>query len=300
MDKKKVISSPFRWAGSKKKLLNEMLISFDSEKEIYIEPFLGSGIVLLNIINQKSYKRYYVNDINQNIIDFYKEIQMNLLDLIKELKIITHKYNEFSSLKEKERFFYNKRERFNGRNISKLEKSVLFWFLMKTCFNGVYRVNSHNEFNVPFGKKEKIVLDEDYFVKINELIQDVHFMCEPYEKFINQLNEFVNYDDCFIYMDPPYLPETSSTINHILYTKNKFKHMEFIKYLNSIKKTKASIMISMSKSKYGDLLYGAGFHMNSLNEIIRTVNPHRIIKSKEIAYTNYELKIKNKHFIKEV
>lgn len=129
-------------------------------------------------------------------------------------------------------------------------------------------------------------------MKVSELIQSVHFICKPYDEFISELNGLVSLDECFIYMDPPYLPETSSTINHVLYTTNKFKHMEFVKYLYSLKeKSNASIMISMSKSKYGDLLYGSGFYINSLNGIIRTVNPHRIIKSKEVVYTNYKLKI---------
>ncbi|MCV38717.1 DNA adenine methylase, partial [Listeria monocytogenes] len=69
---KNVITAPIRWTGSKKKLLNEMLLTFDKEKSVYIEPFLGSGTVLLNVLSQNMYKKYYVNDINSNLINFYQ------------------------------------------------------------------------------------------------------------------------------------------------------------------------------------------------------------------------------------
>ncbi len=73
--KNKVINSPIRWAGSKKKILNEMLNFFDKTSKIYIEPFLGSGVVLINLINnieEFDFEEIYVNDINSNIINFYK------------------------------------------------------------------------------------------------------------------------------------------------------------------------------------------------------------------------------------
>ena len=73
--KNEVLSSPIRWAGSKKRILNEMLESFKKDKENYIEPFLGSGVVMINVLNNIDtlhYKNIYVNDINSNIIHFYK------------------------------------------------------------------------------------------------------------------------------------------------------------------------------------------------------------------------------------
>lgn len=73
--KNEVLSSPIRWAGSKKRVLNEMLESFKKDKENYIEPFLGSGVVMINVLNNINilhYKNIYVNDINSNIIHFYK------------------------------------------------------------------------------------------------------------------------------------------------------------------------------------------------------------------------------------
>lgn len=82
----KVYSSPLRWTGSKKKLLNEMLIMFDKNKRIYIEPFLGSGIVLINTIENNMFEEYYVNDVNESLINFYVCLKENLVLLCGEIK----------------------------------------------------------------------------------------------------------------------------------------------------------------------------------------------------------------------
>ena len=73
----KVYGSPLRWAGSKKKLLNEMLVMFDQDKKIYVEPFLGSGIVLINTLIYNLYDEYYVNDVNENIVNFFLDLKSN-------------------------------------------------------------------------------------------------------------------------------------------------------------------------------------------------------------------------------
>lgn len=294
VEMKDVISGPFRWTGSKKKLLNEMLESFDKKKCIYVEPFLGSGIVMLNVINQKKYDKIYVNDINENIIDFYLQIQNNLFLLLCEMEKIADIYNGKKSLKDKETYYYEMRRLFNENSLNKSKKCAMFWFLMKTGFNGVYRVNSKNKFNVPFGQKEKINFDVEQYTYMNRLIKNVHFYCESYNVFFEKIQKEINFNDCFIYCDPPYLPETASTINHTLYTKEKFYHKEFVEYLSELKnKNDISLMISMSESAYGNLLYGSGFYVKPLSEIVRTVNPKRIVKSKEVAYTNYLLEIEN-------
>ena len=81
-----IVNSPIRWAGSKKKILNEMLNTFPKNKKNYIEMFLGSGVVLLNVLDNKDtlkYKNFYVNDINSNIINFYILLRDNIDGAIK-------------------------------------------------------------------------------------------------------------------------------------------------------------------------------------------------------------------------
>ena len=89
----KVLNSPIRWAGSKKKILNEMLNAFKPVKDNYIECFLGSGVVLINVLKNNDklkYKNFYVNDINSNIINFYKLLQKKPEYLIKEIIELHH------------------------------------------------------------------------------------------------------------------------------------------------------------------------------------------------------------------
>ena len=108
----KVINAPIRWAGSKKKLLNEMLHAFEADKDVYIEPFLGSGIVLLNVLENQMYRKYYVNDINDNLILFYNTLKNDSDRLIKRIEVLCREYNRLSNDEEKWNYFYKKRDEF--------------------------------------------------------------------------------------------------------------------------------------------------------------------------------------------
>jgi DNA adenine methylase len=282
-----VISSPIRWAGSKKKLLNEMLEIFSKDKENYIEPFLGSGVVLINIlINSEKfkYKNYYVNDINGNIISFFEAIQKNCANVILELDKLVNSYNSMINLKEKEEFYYQIREKYNKLN-SKDEKAVLFWFLMKAGYNGVYRVNRSGLFNVPYGKKEIINIDKENLEKISFLIKKVNFYNMEYISFLKLMIKNKINNKAFIYFDPPYLPDDAIlNQNQVLYTKKIFDHFEFVE--NVININKSDIVISMTESKLAEKIYGERFHKIKILDIIRTINPRKNFKSREIVYTN--------------
>lgn len=288
---KKVYSSPLRWTGSKRKLLNEMLIMFDQEKKIYIEPFLGSGIVLINALEYELYDEYYVNDINENLINFYLDLKNNLDSLMYKIKKMTLIYNKLSSPDLKECFYYEKRKQFNENRISNITRSTVFWFLMKTGFNGVYRVNSQKKFNVPFGKKYKIVFDEGYFIELSKKIQNVNFFCEDYRSFLTHVKEINAIEKCFIYCDPPYIPETETTKNQILYTVDRFEHSEFLNFLENNFLQECSVMVSMSKSETSTELYCQYFNIClKVNDIIRNVNPNKCLNSIEEGYLNYTIK----------
>ena len=126
----KVINAPIRWAGSKKKLLNEMLHAFEADKDVYIEPFLGSGIVLLNVLENQMYRKYYVNDINDNLILFYNTLKNDSDRLIKRIEVLCREYNRLSNDEEKWNYFYKKRDSFNKKQIRCVTRSALFWFLI--------------------------------------------------------------------------------------------------------------------------------------------------------------------------
>ena len=289
----KVLNSPIRWAGSKKKILNEMLNAFRREKENYIECFLGSGVVLINVLKNNDklkYKNFSVNDINSNIINFYKLLQDKPNYLINEISKLADDYNKLT-MKEKAEYYYEKRDKFNDTR-KKNEKSVLFYFLMKTGFNGVYRENSLGKFNVPFGKKEKIVVNREYLEKMSELIQPVVFYNLTYEEFLDEMKTQNKIANSFMYFDPPYLPDDMLVSQkQELYTNDTFDHVKFVKTVSNLKAK--CIMISMSDSKSADDIYLNGiFEKNSMKEILRTINPKKLFSSTEIAFTNYQIRIK--------
>lgn len=289
----KVLNSPIRWAGSKKKILNEMLNAFKRKRENYIECFLGSGVVLINVLKNNDklkYKKFFANDINSNIINFYKLLQSNPSYLIKEINKLAEVYNTLT-ISKKEEYYYELRDKFNSTN-KKNDKSVLFYFLMKTGFNGVYRENRFGKFNVPFGRKEKIIVDKEYLENLSELIQPVVFYNLKYEAFLEEMKRQGNIKDSFMYFDPPYLPDDMLVSQkQELYTNDTFDHNKFV---TTVCKLKAEfVMISMSDSKKADKIYLNGnFIKNSMKEILRTINPIKLFPSTEVSFTNYPIKLK--------
>lgn len=288
----KVINAPIRWAGSKKKLLNEMLHAFEADKDVYIEPFLGSGIVLLNVLENQMYRKYYVNDINNNLILFYNTLKNDSAQLIKRIEVLCREYNSFSDDGEKWDYFYKKRDSFNKKQIRCVTRSALFWFLMKAGYNGVYRVNSEGKFNVPCGKRDKIVCNKEKMEEISKKIQNVEFSCMDYNLFIDMVLEKEKKKSIFMYCDPPYMPETKASQKHILYTQNGFEHEKFMEYIDEIcNKSDIAIMISMAETKSVVQIYKkySRFTKVKIDEIVRKVNPTKQMKSKEIAFVNYEV-----------
>ena len=286
----KVLNSPIRWAGSKKKVLVEMLNAFKPNRENYIECFLGSGVVLINVLkknNTLNYKNFYVNDINPHIINFYKLLQNNPHHIIKQIGELVEVYNNYD-MSKKEEYYYELRMQFNEEKDLD-NKSILFYFLMKTGFNGVYRENKAGKFNVPFGRKEKIVLNADYLMELSKLIQPVNFYNLDYKTFLNKMKEDGKIDNSFMYFDPPYLPDDSLVSQkQELYTKDIFDHKLFVRTITELKGK--YVMISMSDSKQADEIYGK-FIKNNMKEILRTINPIKLFSSTEIAFTNYKIEL---------
>lgn len=285
---KEVISSPIRWAGSKKKILNEMLTFFDNKSKYYVEPFLGSGVVLINLINNIKdfeYKKFFVNDINANIINFYIILRDNFKFIEKNISSIVNEYNELYDISQKEKFYYDIRQKFNEITDEQDKKSIYFYFLMKSGYNGVYRENRNGKFNVPFGKKDKINCDIENMKRVSDKLQNVEFYNCDYQEFFKELNKKKVLGDAFVYFDPPYIPE-EKVVNkkQELYTSKIFEHEEFIKNIDKLKINK--FLISMSDSKKADLIYG-DLNKYVVNDIIRTINPLKTIKSTEIVYSNY-------------
>lgn len=286
----KVINSPIRWAGSKRKLLNEMLRTFDLSKKIYVEPFIGSGIVFLNVLNNDMYDRYYINDINSSIYNFFQSLIYNFDELASLLDNFIRFFNSLS-LEKKEIYYYEIRKKYNTvvnqKTYDSLDKSVMFWFLMKAGFNGVYRLNMNGFFNVPFGKKKKIKHSINELSHLLEKFKSVKLFNMGYEDFISVVYNCEIKEQCFIYMDPPYVAKIHQKKDTNLYTNTTFDHYRFVDF--TIKHLyQSTYIISMEDHESSSKIYNNKFIKFKYNDIIRSINPKKTFKAQEVGYSNFD------------
>jgi len=228
------IAKPFlKWAGGKTQLITEieknLPYSVIDKKFTYIEPFVGSGAVLFWMLNKfATLEKAIVNDINKDLINTYKTIQSIPKELISILEILQGEYHSLeNSTEDKKAYYYQKRELFNNRKQSQTEHSALFIFLNRTCFNGLYRVNKKNEFNVPIGSyKKPTIYDKSNILIVSEALQKVELLCGDFEQTINYTSS-----NTLFYFDPPYKPlNETSCFNS--YAKDEFNDNEQIRLKN--------------------------------------------------------------------
>ena len=224
-------AKPFlKWAGGKTQLIEQIKNNLPEivfkEKFTYIEPFVGSGAVLFWLLSEfPNMKKAVINDINKELIDTYEVIAQNPHDLISILEILQNEYHELEGNQEdKKQYYYEKRNLFNLRNKGKIEQSALFIFLNRTCFNGLYRVNRKNEFNVPIGSyKKPTICDRENIMAVSDALQKVEIICGDFEQTVEHAGE-----NTLFYFDPPYKP-LNQTSSFNSYTKNEFDDKEQIR-----------------------------------------------------------------------
>lgn len=232
------ITKPFlKWVGGKTQIIDEVISSFPREIANYYEPFLGGGSVLLALLSHvesgsiRVTGRVYASDLNENLINLYKNIQSNVDDVITEVKTLMDQFNRCTvekmeakpttqeeAMESKESYYYWVRKCFNEMSIDSrktAKASAMMLFLNKTCFRGVYRESS-NGFNVPYGNyKNPSIIDETHIRDVSELIKDVVFRVCSFETMFENIE---NGD--FVYSDPPYAPECDTSF--VSYTKEGF------------------------------------------------------------------------------
>jgi len=226
-------AKPFiKWVGGKTQLIetieNSLPKYFGNQSDLtYIEPFVGGGAVLFWILQKyPNIKKAVINDINPDLTTVYKTIKTNPKELIMELRSIANEYLPLSEEKRKE-YYLAKRDRFNTKSLEPVENSALFIYLNRTCFNGLYRVNSKGLFNVPFGKyANPKICDEQTILADSELLQKVEILTGDFEATLKFVGE-----NSFFYFDPPYKP-LSETSSFNSYAKEEFNDKEQIRLGN--------------------------------------------------------------------
>jgi len=256
---------PFlKWAGGKTQLLSQLQENYPNLSEIksYYEPFLGGGAVFFDLVNcDTGIEKFYLSDINPDLILTYKIVQQDVGYLIKKLGTMQGKYLQLSS-EERKAYFYDIRDRFNHYGLMD-RASPLLIFLNKTCFNGLYRVNKKGEFNVPFGDyKNPKILDIENLEKVSTALKGVSLEIAGFEHLLDcDIDE-----STFIYFDPPYRPVSKSS-SFTAYSGN-FDDDDQIKLsqvFRDLDRRGAKLMLSNSDTDDGFYeRYYAGFNIHKV------------------------------------
>lgn len=293
---------PFvKWAGGKGSLIPQLNNFYPYELkngiiERYIEPFVGGGAVLIDILQKYDVQEAYAFDINIDLINSYNVIKNDVEDLITNLKQMETEYLQLEQ-EGRKNYFYNKRDEYNNYTLEENEHSIQraaqFIYLNRTCFNGLYRVNKAGKFNVPMGShKNPTICDEENLRNLSKLIQNVQFQYGDYRRSMEYVTE-----NTFVYFDPPYRP-LNVTSGFTSYTKEDFNdknQKELAEFYRELNEQNAKLMLSNSNPKntnkedtFFDNIY-QGFNIDEIYAS-RMINANSKGRGKisEILVTNYD------------
>jgi DNA adenine methylase len=305
-------AKPFlKWAGGKGQLLSQFETLYPPALALgsittYVEPFVGGGAVFFDLASRYQFERIIINDINEELGIAYKVIKTNVFDLIEYL---TQLERDYLALPEEQRknLYYSLRKKFNEQKLGLSFKEIckewiefasLLIFLNKTCFNGLFRLNSKGGFNVPMGSyKNPVICHPENLMSVHKLLQNTTILNQDFATLSNE--EYIkNPQKTFVYIDPPYRPlSKSSSFNS--YQANAFDDDEQIRLAAWYQKlTRLGCYVMLSNSDptsvdpsdlFFEKLYG--------NYFINKVYATRIINSNaekrnaitEIVVANYSI-----------
>lgn len=207
-----VTPKPFvKWAGGKRQLIPILNENLPKMFGTYFEPFLGGGALLFHMLTERTGQKCSISDLNSDLVLSYITIRDRIDDLISSLKNHEKNYQ-----KDSKSYYYSVREN-NPR--SEIEKTSRLIFLNRTCFNGLYRVNSKGKFNVPLGKyTNPNIVNEDNLRSVSSILQSskADIKCRDFEAVLRDAKK-----GDLVYFDPPYQP-VSNTANFTSYTNKDF------------------------------------------------------------------------------
>lgn len=212
-------TGPFlKWAGGKGQLLEQFrsLMPASLAGRGYVEPFMGSGAVFFDVIQTRSPARCTLLDANPQLVNLFIQVRDNLDELLPILTEHRSRHNA-PGLSEEDRKVYYYSVRAAQPTGGTVEAAARFLYLNKTCFNGLHRLNSKGQFNVPIGSYvSPAIFDPAHLRAASALLQGVRIETSSFrdcERFID--------DGDFVYLDPPYEP-LSATSSFTAYAKDAF------------------------------------------------------------------------------
>lgn len=250
-------AKPFiKWVGGKTQLIEQLdaqlPADFDKwENVTYIEPFVGGGAMLFYMLQKyPNIHRVVINDINRDLTTCYETVWDQSDELIASLKELEDSYLALN-MDEREKFFLSTRARYNEKNLDAVNNTALFFFLNKTCFNGLYRVNKSGSFNVPFGKyANPTICDPATIRKDSTFLKRVEILTGDFENTFKYAS-----GNTLFYFDPPYRP-LSGTSSFKDYTKEVFNDEEQIRlkhFCDRINSAGFKFMLSNSDGRGKDV-----------------------------------------------
>jgi len=271
---------PFlQWVGGKRSLIPQYQDLFPKKFNRYIEPFLGGGAVFFHLKPQSA----VLNDSNPELISVYEGIRDNSKEVIELLGLLKERH----SLELYQTIRNLDREPNTFSKFRNFEIAARMIYLNQTCFNGVYRVNKHGQFNVPIGSSlNRLIRDEKTILKAGAILKKAEISSTDFEKVLLKAKK-----GDFIYLDPPYFP-ISQYSDFTRYTKEKFhqKDQERLKEaFDDLHKKGCKVMLSNSDCDFIRKLY-KGYKIHTVYTG-RSLNVDKAKRGKisEVVVTNYEL-----------
>jgi DNA adenine methylase len=299
-------AKPFlKWAGGKGQLLPRFRELYpqplkDNKIKNYYEPFLGSGAVYFDIAQNYNVEKAWLYDINPELVLTYKVVQQDAAKLIDFLYRYQKEYLKLSNV-QREKYFYDQRTNYNLQRFNvDYDKYADTWiaraaqliFLNRTCFNGLYRVNSKGDFNTPAGKYDNPTICDEYnLLAVAKVLENATIKRADFRQVKRDLKK-----NSFVYFDPPYRP-ISKTASFKAYSKNDFgdkEQRELAELFTAIDKSGEWIMLSNSDPKNNNPEDNFFDDLYSAYKLIR-IPARRMINSdaskrgniNEIVVTNY-------------
>jgi len=271
---------PFvKWAGGKRQVMAEIKKYLPEKYNTYYEPFVGGGAVFFELAPKKA----VLNDYNKEL--------MNVFECIKDEAKFEKMCNELNhhEANHSEEYYYEIRDKDRDKSkfnkLADYKRAARTIYLNKACFNGLYRVNSKNEFNVPFGKKNKVNTYEGQNLGIVHCIlnfNDIELMSCDFEETVKKAKK-----GDFVYLDPPYDSDTT-TFND--YTENGFGKEEqkrLYEVFKDLDKRECYVMLSNHNTKLINELYkDYNKHVIKAQRNINA-NGKKRGKIEEVIITNY-------------
>jgi len=273
---------PFvKWAGGKRQLLPELERQFPKQFGTYFEPFLGGGAVLFDLLAKKPNLKCSVSDLNSDLVLAYVTIRDKLGRLIESLENHSKNYHKDST-----GYYYEVRKQEPKNQIEKVSRLL---FLNKTCFNGLYRVNSKGKFNVPLGRyTNPNIVNRENLTAVSKFLQSdkIKISCRDFESILKDAKK-----GDFVYFDPPYQP-VSDTANFTSYTHRDFTEDDLQRLAdlaNQLNSKGAHVLLSNSNTRIVKKIFSSKKWKVKEIAVNRAINSNSQKRTghKEVLIKNY-------------